>query len=144
MSQQIKIGLSEHQFPDSVDKHHEEEKEEEFEMRMSKISPRARIHSVNVRPNAANKSFGMALNPNLRQIQENDYFGNENLCLIPPGQKYSKKEDMDKHSNSSASHSASGSSASSASNNSRAHLYKVSQINFIKKQPGTFNDNFKV
>jgi len=38
----------------------------------------------------------------------------------------------------------SGSQQSSCSNNSRAHMYKVSQINFVKKSNGMFSDNYDV
>lgn len=111
---------------------------------------RSRGASVKVSPNKMNFRMGMALNPNLRQIQEIDQEheflrrSQDNLNLLPPGQKASKKEDLDKQSNSSASHSASGSSISNSSNNSRAHLFKVSQICSIKKQPGSFSSNYEV
>jgi serine/threonine protein kinase len=34
--------------------------------------------------------------------------------------------------------------ASDISNNSRAHMYNVSQICFVKKQSGKFTDNYEI
>ena len=50
----------------------------------------------------------------------------------------------DQDSQSQGSQASNGSGQSSVSNNSRAHLYKVSQISFVKKREGNFGDVYEI
>ena len=52
--------------------------------------------------------------------------------------------DEDEQSQNSRGSGASGSMASDISNNSRAHMYNVTQICFVKKQSGKFTDNYEI
>jgi hypothetical protein len=54
-----------------------------------------------------------------------------------------KKEDEDAGSSNSSQKSVQ-SSYSDMSNNSRAHMYKVEQISFVKKVNGKFGDNYDI
>ena len=57
---------------------------------------------------------------------------------------FGKKDQDEDASSSIASQNSAKSSYSDMSNNSRAHMYKVEQISFVKKVTGKFSDNYDI